>query len=222
MNAIPEQVPSTRTYMNTLAISELAAAALSFDSQENVGIIFDDLDRTADGLDSYLENWESKVEEFGEIVPSKKKDYPADHLKIALLGRGRSMASVLSGALCLQELARIPALGFELAQFRHGPLEVVDSSMTSLVFDGEPGSESSRLNRRIWQDMKKLGSRSWLLSSDDKFDKNGEVMRIPSYSGIGLPLAEIVPVQLLGYALCLKMGINAGEFRSIGKVTDRE
>jgi fructoselysine-6-P-deglycase FrlB-like protein len=40
-------------------------------------------------------------------------------------GRGELAGLAESGALCLMELARIPALALEGGQFRHGPLEVL-------------------------------------------------------------------------------------------------
>jgi hypothetical protein len=42
---------------------------------------------------------------------------------------------------------------------------------------------------------------------------------MPAAAGIGLPLAEIVPVQLICVHLCLEQGLPPGQFRYIEKVT---
>jgi glucosamine 6-phosphate synthetase-like amidotransferase/phosphosugar isomerase protein len=42
---------------------------------------------------------------------------------------------------------------------------------------------------------------------------------MPDATGIGAPLAEILPIQLLTLHLANELGVEAGKFRHIGKVT---
>jgi hypothetical protein len=45
---------------------------------------------------------------------------------------------------------------------------------------------------------------------------------MPPARGLGLPLAEIVPMQLLSLALAKQSDIEAGQFNFSGKVTLKE
>ena len=55
-----------------------------------------------------------------------------------LLGRGASLASVAAGALVIHEVAKAPAVGMSAANFRHGPVEVVDKQFHGIVFGSRP------------------------------------------------------------------------------------
>ena len=54
-----------------------------------------------------------------------------------LSGRGALAGVAESGALCLMELARCPALGFEAGQLRHGPMEMLSERTGVLILRSE-------------------------------------------------------------------------------------
>ncbi len=53
-----------------------------------------------------------------------------------LSGRGALQGIAEAGALCLMELARVPALGLEAGQFRHGPLEILGPETGVILLRG--------------------------------------------------------------------------------------
>jgi glutamine---fructose-6-phosphate transaminase (isomerizing) len=236
--AEPESTPSTRTYLHTLAIGQLAALGLV---QAELAPHQAALQATADSIAAYLQDWRAHLQHLGEALDSTRS--------IVLVGRGLSLTSALSGALNLQEAAKLPALGLQAAEFRHGPLEMAGSGLTALVFAGEQndptqaGAITWELNHKLWQELRELGVNAWLLGQPSHqaplpgMERGGGVtaspfqgeawgeegmLPIPSASGIGLPLAEIIPVQLMCVYLSQQAGVIPGTFRHIGKVTTAE
>lgn len=60
----------------------------------------------------------------------------AHHKAFVLSGRGALQGIAESGALCLMELARVPALALEAGQFRHGPLEILGPEIGVILLRG--------------------------------------------------------------------------------------
>jgi glucosamine--fructose-6-phosphate aminotransferase (isomerizing) len=210
----PELAVSTRTYVNTLAIAQMAALTLCRYAPHGGGKLlphFDDLERTIDGIEAYLSNWEEQLGQIGEAVGAPGS------APLILVGRGLSVASACEGALNIEESAKLPAIGLQAAEFRHGPLEVAGPGLTALVFAGERSVRE--LNHKLWIDLRTKGMNAlWVEPLGDELPSSG-VLPMPAASGIGLPLAEIVPVQLMCVHLCLQLGLTPGQFRYIEKVT---
>ena len=224
LRAEPESTPSTRTYLHTLAIGQLAALCLA---QAELAPHLAALQVTADGIAAYLQDWRAQIEQLAHSIGDGTRS-------IVLVGRGFSLTSALSGALNLQEAAKLPALGLQAAEFRHGPLEMAGPGITVFIFAGdngssEPGSARS-LNHKLWQELRSLGVNAWLVQPPSsspsllpiKEKGEGGILSIPNSIGIGLPLAEIIPIQLLCVHLSQRAGIIPGTFRHIGKVTTEE
>lgn len=79
-----------------------------------------------------------------------------DCATFVLSGRGALAGVAESGALCLMELARRPALGLEGGQLRHGPLEMLSTETGVLLLRG-PGP-SAELTRTLALDCRNAGS----------------------------------------------------------------
>ena len=257
LHAEPESTPSTRTYLHTLALGQLAALYLA---QADMTAHLAALQDSAEGIAVYLQDWQAQMQRLGEAIDR----VAPESRSIVLVGRGLSLASAFSGALNLQEAAKLPALGLQAAEFRHGPLEMAGPGLTVLVFAGEDGERdqfsvisdqvrsgmSARsLNRKLWKELGALGVNAWLLvpqsppaplrrqktllqrergemvSPSPRGGEGwgeGSILPTPYASGIGLPLAEIIPIQLLCILLSQRAGITPGMFRHIGKVTTEE
>jgi glutamine---fructose-6-phosphate transaminase (isomerizing) len=225
LHAEPERTPSTRTYLHTLAIGQLAALYLA---RAELAPHLATLGSTADGIAAYLQEWRAHLQRLGEALDC----VPAGSRSIILVGRGLSLTSALSGALNLQEAAKLPALGLQAAEFRHGPLEMAGPGLTAFIFGGENGEQSPagastwELNHKLWQELRALGVNAWFLQSLSPQGGEGRgeegMLSIPSASGIGLPLAEIIPIQLLCVHLSKRAGVTPGTFLHIGKVTTTE
>jgi glutamine---fructose-6-phosphate transaminase (isomerizing) len=207
IDAPVELTVSTRTYLNTLAISQLSALVLAgLDPQPGL----DQLQDATHKLGLYLSTWQEQVEQLVQAV-----GLPPN---LAILGRGPSLAAVHTGALVQAEAAKYPALALNAAEFRHGPLELVRPDLTVLVLAG-PG-DTLPLNRRLAVEIDQLGGKVlWIAPTPEP---ELPWIEMPAARGLGLPLAEILPFQLLSLALAKQSGIEAGKFNFSGKITLQE
>ena len=192
-----EGTVGTRSYVNSLAALALAhGRALHVDTRTAV--------QAAPGaVADYLADSPARIEELARLLPDGTT---------FLLGRGDSLAAAWTGALIIKEAAHHPVEGMSVPQFRHGPLDMADASVTVAVLAGaDPDRE---LNRRMYDDLVGFGAHAlWLSPRPD------DGVRIPGLTGAALPVAEIVPLQLVSVVLAQRAGRVPGEFRQIGKVT---
>ena len=197
-----EKTVSTRTYVNTLAVGQLASLALL---GKDVETARDELRQIADAMESYLANWESRVEQIGKTI-----GFPQ---RLAILGRGVSLASAYTGALILGEASKYMATPYQAGEFRHGPLELATPDLTTLIFAGS--GNTKELNQRLFQDLRRYQVNAFWIGAE----KNDWQIEIPDVPVIGLPLMEIIPIQLLSIHFAQKLGVEPGHFFRTGKIT---
>jgi glucosamine--fructose-6-phosphate aminotransferase (isomerizing) len=206
IDAEPETTVSTRTYMNSLALCQLAARSLY---REDLTPSMASVDAAIDPMAAYLADWQAHLAAIGSAVG--KPEY------MVILGRGPSLASVYCGALVLGEAGSIPSIGMPAGQFRHGPLEMCAPNLTVILFAGPP--ETRRLNERLARDAADCGANVFWLGPEIE---GVTTFAMPAVEGIGLPLAETLPIQLLTVHLARQAGRVPGKFKHIGKVTLKE
>ncbi len=204
LHTAEEHGVATRSFVNTLAVTQLSALAMT---GQDLAPALDDLQRGGEALAAYLADWEQAVAHTANLLP--------DVDRLLLVGQGESLAAALGGSLVLKEAARANAEAISAGQFRHGPLELADSRLTALVFEGSARLAAS--DRRLAQTIADCGARALVISSDGALAAN----RLPSPAGggIAVPIAQIVPVQLLSLHLAHLQGFEAAAFRHLGKVT---
>jgi glucosamine--fructose-6-phosphate aminotransferase (isomerizing) len=202
IHAEVEKTVSTRTYVNTLAVGQLAALTLLGKDIESAR---KELLQTASAMETYLASWESRVQELGKVIGFPK------HL--AILGRGASLASTYAGALILSEASKYMATPYQAGEFRHGPLELATPELTALLFAGP--QETRDLNLLLLKDLRGYQVNAFWVGSE----KNQWQVEIPSVPAIGLPLMEILPLQLLSIHFAEQIGIEPGYFFRSGKIT---
>lgn len=204
IEAGPEHTVSTKTYVNTLAVSGFMARALS---GEPTAAFLDECLSAADSLESYLGGWERRSADLKNRIGLPKRLY--------YVGRGDSLAAVMNGALITKESTKYAPQGSSAAQFRHGPFELVDGDLTVIVFEGS-GPERE-LNLRLAEDVVRYGGRSFTLG--EKPHSIVPQIEIPAGPDSVRPIYEIAAVQLLTVALAELNGFVPGAFRNSGKVT---
>ena len=206
IDAEPEISVSTRTYMNTLTLCQLGARVLY---GEDLSSSYATLDVAMDAMEVYLDDWQENQEVIAERMGKP------EHL--VLIGRGSSIASVYCGALIIGEASKIPTIGLPAGQFRHGPLEMCAPDLSVIIFAGP--SETQHFNKRLAKDIANCGARIFWLGPEME---GVSVLPMPLVEGIGQPLAEILPVQLLTVHLAQQSGLVPGTFKHMGKVTLEE
>jgi len=144
----------------------------------------------------------------------------ADMRTCSVLGRGFEYATTREWALKLKELARVVADPYSAADFRHGPLALVEPGFAVLAV-ATSGAVAEDLVALLHQMRDELGADLVVLS--DRSD-----IRALGRFGIGLPdrlpdhlapVVSIVPAQLFAYHLTLSRGLDPDAPRHISKVT---
>ena len=210
LHAGNEEGPSSKTYTSTLLVNLISAMAITTGIDGKIANEFGD---AVHSIESFLERWDEEVDRMVEFL--------GEIHSIFLLGRGPSMASVMTGSLILKEVAKIHAEGLSSGQFRHGPLELASPGFAAIVF--APEGRTKALNMRLARDIAEFGGKVILCSDENDMPKNGILtLSLPLQKELYAPLTEIVPVQLLSRRLAIAKGLRPGEFERAGKVTRHE
>ncbi len=202
-----EKTVSTRTYLNSLMMNQLAVMYIKGEDIQEHRITYY---KAAETLEKYLQPLEDRVEALITLVGLPEY--------LIFIGRGASMASAYMGALMMQEAAKFPAIAANAGQFRHGPLEMVDERVTALVLAGP--SATRELNFHLTGDLLKYGTRAFWLA--DEKPANLPTITIPSIDEIALPIIEIAALQILSISIAELRGVEAGKFFRLGKITLEE
>lgn len=144
---------------------------------------------------------------------------------VALMSRGADLASAYQGALLFKEVARLGAEAISGAQFRHGPIEIINSHHRYVIFarQGQPGSRTGKLLLTLADDIRAHGGRV-LLFTDLPYREIANVRHIrvePIRLGLGT-LVDILHIQLLAHDVALRAGLEPGKFRIAEGVTREE
>jgi len=207
IHAGEEATVSTKTYTNMLAVNLLVAIQLI---GGDVDAAISEMRLTADAMESYLADWEARMQELDSML--------GDFEQLYIMGRGSSMSAVWNGSLNSKEAAKCAFEGIHAAEFRHGPLEVVADGFTAIIFAGS--SQTSDLNRVLARDILSYdGKVIWV---DSSADVEMSTILLPKTGELTLPLMEILPMQILTLVMAKRKGLEAGKFRHIGKITSKE
>jgi glucosamine--fructose-6-phosphate aminotransferase (isomerizing) len=207
IHAGKEDIVSTKTYTNMMAVNLLAAIQLA---KGDLDAAIVEMREAADGMESYLSDWEARVRELDSML--------GDFNELFLIGRGASMSTVWNGPLNNKEAAKFSFEGMHAADFRHGPLEIVSEGFVAMILAG--ADQTSALNRDLAREIITYGGRViWLDSSQDP---EIPTLLLPKTSELARPLVEALPLQMLTLVMSNRKGLQAGQFRYLGKVTSRE
>jgi glucosamine--fructose-6-phosphate aminotransferase (isomerizing) len=196
---------SAKTYLGTLAALEIFGAAWCGEDRE---ALYAELQPGPSLVADYLSGWQSHVESLAGAMRDISQTF--------IVGRGRSMAACETGALITKESTRSPAEAMSSAAFRHGPLELAGPETMVLVMEGDANARA--LKTKLVRDIHDRGGRAELIGP------SAEIGALRVLGGLNrlLPIAEILPIQMLTLALALNAGFEPGRFLHATKVTTEE
>ena len=128
---------------------------------------------------------------------------------VDVVASGVSAATVGEGALLLRESARLVTAAHETRNYLHGPMEPLGPSIACLVVGDDR-------EVRLARDAAALGCPTVLVTTDPDVESEGPltVLRLPR---TGSPLAravlEILPLQLVAWAVARRRGLTVDGFR---------
>ncbi len=191
-----DQMVAIQTYIGTVALLALLGAGLESKLDE----ARDELLETAAVLRQVIPaSVAERAATWDELLDTEWPLY--------ILGRGASLGTVAEGALVMQETAKSPAVGMSVAQFRHGPVEVVDDRFRGVVLGTH--QETAGLDEALVDDLGAMGARARLLKP-------------PAVPERFTSVAEIVPLQIAAYRKAELNGVRPGDFRWAPLVTASE
>jgi fructoselysine-6-P-deglycase FrlB-like protein len=127
----------------------------------------------------------------------------------SFLGRGYSLSCACEGSLLFQELARRPANWCGGAEFRQGPIEVLQAGDAAIVF--APDGPAHRLNTALVNELRLTGA---------KVTEIGPPW--PAFPEYLAPVSLIIPVQSGAFYLAVRNGCEPGTFRYASLTTENE
>lgn len=199
LQAGPEASVSCKSYVATLIALELLANVLTGRT-----IDWAMLASAPDRVAAYLHDWRDHATAVAPFAASPR---------LFLAGRGRSLASVGTGALIFKEATRAPAEGMSAAAFRHGPIELVDANTVLILFAGEP--QTLDLNLRLADTVRAAGGRAIMVGTGATIATFGTGDAPDRLSQV----LEILPIQMMTLARAAQQGVEAGCFTLASKIT---
>jgi glucosamine--fructose-6-phosphate aminotransferase (isomerizing) len=140
---------------------------------------------------------------------------------VAVMSRGADLSTVYQGALILKEVVRLAAEPISAAQFRHGPIEIINPSHRYLIVARQ--GRTAKLLLRLASDICKESGRVMLFTDiPSKPFTNLRLVQVePLRLGLGT-LVDSVYIQLLAHEAALRAGLEPGKFEIAQGVTRKE
>ena len=205
VQAGPEATVSCKTYVSTLLTLQWLGAVAAGENEDST---LQRLEPAAHLVQAYWGNWPVFTRALMGRLQGKR------HLFLA--GRGESLAAAGTGALIIKEAARFHAEGMSSAAFRHGPMEMLQQQMLTVILQGDPSIAS--LNQQLRRDLEALDGQCELIGEETDF----EPLRLPRVEAVLRPVLEVLPMQMMSLALAALGGHEAGRFLRASKVTATE
>ncbi|TCL59795.1 glucosamine--fructose-6-phosphate aminotransferase (isomerizing) [Hydrogenispora ethanolica] len=211
LNVAPEESISTRTYGATLILLSLIAKMMAAAMDEQV----------LKQIDSSLASLQQVVADY-QALQTRLADFLKMPSYLLLLGRGFSYSTIFAGGLFVKEVAKFPSISLDSAEFRHGPLEMVDSDFHAVIF--APQGPTYGLHDKLARDIIAKGGKVVFITNRE-FGPASErllVIKLEPCEELLMPIVDIVPVQLIANYLAEAKGLEVGKFRWSSKITAAE
>jgi glucosamine--fructose-6-phosphate aminotransferase (isomerizing) len=164
---------------------------------------------------------QEKILERREVLMPPIEEFFNRPSYVALMSRGADLASAHQGAMMLKQVARLAAEPMSAAQFRHGPMEIINPNHRYILFARQ--GKTGKLLLKLASDIRKSSGRV-LLFTDMPFDDlmNMRLVGVePLRLGLGT-LVDSVYIQLLAYDAALRAGLQPGKIEIAENVTREE
>lgn len=160
-------------------------------------------------MESVLEQQETAAELARQFAT--KRDF-------LFLGRGICFPIALEGALKLKELSYIHAEGYAGGEMKHGPIALVDPEMPVIIL-----APRSRVYEKILSNLEEIKARDGVIiaigtEGDEELKRHADhVLYLPDVPELLLPLALVLPLQLLAYHIAVRRGCDVDQPRNLAK-----
>jgi glucosamine--fructose-6-phosphate aminotransferase (isomerizing) len=201
---------STKTYTNAVAVLMYLAFAIT---GKDPASLTQEVMRAVAAQENILERRDVLMPPIVEFF--NRPSY------VALMSRGADLATVYQGALMLKEVLRLAAEPISAAQFRHGPIEIINPNHRYIVFARK--GKTAKLLMRLADDIRKSSGRVLLFS--DQAAEHPTNLRLVKVEPLRMALGTLVDsiyLQLLAHDAALQAGLEPGRFEIAENVTRGE
>lgn len=208
LSAGVEYCTSSKSFTNTIAAMRLLVELLSKSD------------------DSVLERLKCRFEDAAEVIESIISDdkridaivnFFSNLAGIACVGSGSSYTSASHLELVMEEACKVYATRYSVKQFIHGPIELINPFMGTILLDFDPHYHTAC--ERVAMSMEAYGGKTlWITNrADAHSSSNTVVYRIPFEDYELSPLVEIIPLELAVYRYIKAQGGEAGQIHRVVK-----
>lgn len=135
-----------------------------------------------------------------------------DAREVFLLGQGLQNVTARESALKLKEVAGIRAEGFFMGEMKHGPLSLIEERSPVIAFYGDNDFIAART---AVSELASRGARVYTIGPRPMAESAFHIRT--DDIGLGLPIAQIAPIQLMSYELARSRGLNPDRPRNLAK-----
>jgi glucosamine 6-phosphate synthetase-like amidotransferase/phosphosugar isomerase protein len=208
----PQLACGSKTNLSSIAVLLLLAEKTLGHEVRQPG---DVLLSVADDIERGFDDWESRL--------SPAVDFLEDSAYTVFLGRGPARASAMFTSVLFREVPKVIAEGMGAAAFRHGLREMIKPAHRVVIF--APQSPSQPMLVRLAKDLIDIDI-PVLMISNGNVDLNAGrkflLVKTSPQPELWAPLVDMVPMQLTGYLLAKRYGLEPGKLIISTNVTSVE
>ncbi len=214
-------VPATKSFTAQLAVLHLVAIAAGLQrgvlTPEDIIRRLGELASVPESLARQLAGWEQEIEALAPFYSRAKT--------LLFLGRGIHYPTAREGALKLKESSYLHAEGYPAGELRHGPNALVSPEVPLVVIATRDDRNEDSVRRyqstlTLLEGMKKQGATVLAIANTGDAaiaDLSTHMIGVDPLSEHLLPLAEVVPLQMLAYFVAVRNGIDVDRPRNLSK-----
>ena len=141
--------------------------------------------------------------------------------RLTVLGRGYNFATAREIGLKVKELTYIASEGYSEADFRHGPIAVVQPGYPVMLV--APRGKSLAGMRDMRKTLEEKGADILVISNDDDMLRRAKrAMTLPALPEWLSPIVAVLPGQVFAMQGAVVRGLNVDKPRGLSKVTITE
>ena len=211
-------VASTKCHLAQLVALEVLALSLA---QRRRSLPPEAIDRLIDRLYALPDLIEEVLGRTGQI--EKVADAVIGARDFFFLGRHVGFPVALEGALKLKEISYLRAEGYPAGELKHGPIALIEPG-TIVVGVATAGPMAEKMLSNV-AEVRTRGATVVLVAEDGDEDTAAcadHVLWVPPTEPLLAPVVNVVPLQLLAYALARRLGHDVDRPRNLAKTVTVE
>lgn len=208
----PQLACGSKTNLSSIAVLLLLAEkTLGHDLKQPGEVLLS----VANDIERSFDDWERRL--------NPAVNFLEDSPYTVFVGRGPSRASAMFTSVLFREVPKVVAEGMGAAAFRHGLREMIKPQHRLVIF--APQSPSLPMLVRLAKDLIDIDVPVLMISNADigvDLGKKFLLIKTTPEPELWAPLVDMVPMQLVGYMLARRLGLEPGKLLISTYVTSVE